>query len=133
MFTYRAKPGIKFILPVAIILSGFGFIVVYNKIWIGLVIIFILASFITHMLLTTYYQIEDRVVRIKSGFLFNKTIPIESIRKITGTKNDPDPAATSAGRLEIMYNKNDSIVISPKDKMGFLNELKNKNPGIEFD
>lgn len=85
------------------------------------------------MVLTTYYQIEDRVLRIKSGFLFNKTITIESIRKITSTKSALSSPATSPARLEIMYNKNDSIIISPKDKAGFINELKKIKPDIEFD
>ena len=133
MSTYRSKPGWQFILPLAIILGGFGFIVIYNKVWFGLVIILILASLITHMFLTTYYQIEDQVVRIKSGFLLNKTIAIGSIRKITATKNPPSSPATSLDRLEIMYNKSDSIIISPKDKTGFINELKTINPGIEVE
>jgi len=118
---------------VAIILGGFGFIVIYNKIWFGLAIIIILASLITHMVLTTYYQIGNRVLRIKSGFLFSKTIAIGSIRKVAGTKNPLSSPATSPGRLEIQYNKNDSIIISPKDTPAFINELKMINPAIEVE
>ena len=133
MSTYRSKPGWQFILPLAIILGGFGFIVIYNKVWFGLALILILASLITHMVLTTYYQIEDRVLKIKSGFLLNKTIAIGSIRKIAGTKSPLSAPATSLDRLEIMYNKTDSIIISPKDKNGFINELKSINPSIEVE
>jgi hypothetical protein len=133
MSTYPSKPAIQFIVPLVIILGAFGFIVIYNKIWFGLAIILILASLIIHMVLTTYYKIENGVLRIKSGFLFNKTITIGSIRKITGTKTPLSSAAASAGRLEIMYNKNDSIIISPKDKAGLIDELKRINPGIEVD
>lgn len=130
MSTYRSKPGWQFILPLAIILGGFGFIVIYHKVWFGLALILILASLITHMVVTTCYQIGDRVLRIKSGFLLNKTIGIESIRKITETKSPLRPAAVSPDRIEILYNKNDSIIISPKDKNGFIRELKMINPGI---
>ena len=133
MSTYRSNPGIQFILPVVIILAGFGFIVIYNKVWFGLAIIFILTALIIHMVLTTYYQIEDRVLKIKSGFLLNKTIAIGSIRKIMETKSPLSSAATSPDRLEIMYNKKDSIIISPKDRAGFINELKTINPGIEVE
>lgn len=133
MSIYRSKPGLQFILPVAIILAGFGFIVIYNKIWFGLALILILTALIIHMVLTTCYQIEDRLLRIKSGFLLNKTIAIGSIRKIAGTKSPLSSAATSPDRLEIMYNKNDSIIISPKDRAGFINELKTINPGIEVE
>lgn len=133
MSIYRSKPGIQFILPVVIILAGFGFIVIYNKVWFGLAIILILTALIIHMVLTTYYQIEDRVLKIKSGFLLNKTVAIGSIRKIMETKSPLSSAATSPDRLEIMYNKNDSIIISPKDRAGFINELKTINPGIEVE
>ena len=133
MSTYRSNPGIQFILPVVIILAGFGFIVIYNKVWFGLAIIFILTALIIHMVLTTYYQIEDRVLKIKSGFLLNKTIASGSIRKIMETKSPLSSAATSPDRLEIKKKKKDSIIISPKDRAGFINELKTINPGIEVE
>ncbi|MFC3199468.1 PH domain-containing protein [Parapedobacter deserti] len=39
--------------------------------------------------------------------------------------------APSLDRLEIFYNKFDSIVISPKDKQGFIADLLKLNPEIE--
>jgi membrane protein YdbS with pleckstrin-like domain len=133
MSTYKSKPAFQFILPLAIILGGFGFIVIYNKIWFALALIVILASLIAHMFITTCYQIEGTVLKIKSGFLFNKSIAIGSIRRVTATKTPLSSPATSLERLEIMYNKNDSIIISPKDKTGFINELKTINPGIDVE
>ena len=132
MSTYPSRPAIRYILPLVIILAGFGFIVVYNRVWFGLAIIIILASLIIHMVLTTYYQIDGRVLRIKSGFLFNKAIAIESIRKIAGTKGNLNTQSISTGRIEIMYNKSDSIILSPKDITGFIDELVKANPGIEL-
>lgn len=49
------------------------------------------------------------------------------------TKSPLSSPATSLDRLEIMYNKNESIIISPKDRTGFINELKTINPGIEVE
>ena len=73
MTTYKAKPGFVLIIPLLLILGGFGFIMAYKKAWGGLIVMIIIASFVTHMFLTTYYQVVDRVLKIKSGFLFKKT------------------------------------------------------------
>jgi membrane protein YdbS with pleckstrin-like domain len=130
MTTYKSKQALVLIMPLILILGGFGFIMAYNKVWPGLFVMIIIASLVTHMFLTTYYQIDGRVLKIKSGFLFNKTIAIDSIREITATKNPLSSPATSLDRLEIKYNKSDSIIISPKDKAGFINELKKINPAL---
>ena len=133
MTTYKSKHAFVLILPLIIILGVFAFIMLYNKAWPGLFVMIIIASFVTHMFLTTHYQIEGRVLKIKSGFLFNKTISIDTIKKITATKNLFSSPATSPDRLEINYNKSDSIIISPKDKAGFIDELKKLKPDIEVD
>ena len=46
----------------------------------------------------------------------NTNIDIKSIRKIIETYNPLSSPAASIDRLEIFYNKFDSILISPKDK-----------------
>jgi len=133
MTTYKSKYEFVLVIPLVIILGVFGFIMAYNKIWPGLFIMIIIASFVTHMFLTTYYQIEGRALKIKSGFLFSKTVAIDSIRKITAAKSPLSSSSTSTGRLEINYNKSDTIIISPKDRPGFLDEIKKIKPDIELD
>lgn len=133
MTTYKSKYEFVLIIPLVIILGVFGFIMAYNKIWPGLFIMIVIASFVAHMFLTTYYQIDGRALKIKSGFLFNRTVAIDSIRKITAAKSPLSSPSTAPGRLEINYNKSDSIIISPKDRPGFLDEIKKIKPDIEFD
>jgi uncharacterized membrane protein YraQ (UPF0718 family) len=133
MTTYKAKPEFVLITPLLIILVVFGFIMAYNKAWAGLVVMIIIASVVTHMFLTTYYQVEDRVLKVKSGFLFKKIIAIDSIKKIGNAKGLLNSSATSPDRIEINYNKSNSIIISPKDTTGFIGELKKIKPDIEFD
>jgi hypothetical protein len=41
--------------------------------------------------------------------------------------------ATSFDRLEILYNSFDTVIISPKDKSGFITHMKTINPSIEVD
>lgn len=90
-----------------------------------------MAAFIGHMLLTTYYQVEGNTLTIKCGFLINQEVKIDTIRKIKETSNPLSAPAASLDRLEIAFNKFDNVLISPKDKAGFINELTKLNPGIE--
>jgi hypothetical protein len=131
MTTYRSKPGPELIIPIVVIVGGVGFIMVYNQVWVGLLIIIGVLAFIVHLFLSTYYQIDDAVLKIRCGFLFNKTVSIETIRKISETNSSLSSPATSLDRLEIIYNKFDTIMVSPKDKKGFIKHLTNLNPDIE--
>ena len=40
-------------------------------------------------------------------------------------------AAASLDRLEILYDTFGSVLVSPKEKMGFIDQLKEINPSIE--
>ncbi|HRG07012.1 MAG TPA: PH domain-containing protein [Cyclobacteriaceae bacterium] len=100
--------------------------------WPGIAIHVIVVIFIIHLITTTYYQIEGHNLRIKSGFIINKLIAINSIRKIQKSNSIFSSPAASLDRLEIFYNKYDSILISPKDKEEFLAQLRNINPAIEI-
>jgi len=83
--------------------------------------------------LTTHYIIDGQALIVHAGPLYkNRKIPIASIRKITKTRTLISAPAPSLDRLEIFYNKFDSIVISPKDKPGFIANLIKLNPTIEM-
>jgi hypothetical protein len=64
-------------------------------------------------------------------FLFRKTVPIPGIRKISETHNPLSAPATSLDRLEIVFGRNDSILISPKQKLEFIKHIQSINPGVE--
>lgn len=83
------------------------------------------------MFLTTNYTIESDKLTIKCGLLYDKTIDIKTIKKITETNNPLSSPATSLDRLEINYGKFDSVIISPKQKSEFINDIKGVNPNVE--
>lgn len=58
-------------------------------------------------------------------------IDIQSIRKVYKTNNPISSPALSLDRIEIIYNKFDSILISPKDKKSFVEDLLKINPNID--
>ncbi|WP_042076873.1 PH domain-containing protein [Acinetobacter nosocomialis] len=81
----------------------------------------------------TYYVVENNTLIIKS-LVFGWKININDITQIEPTHNPLSSPALSLDRLKISYIKNGRIakvMISPKDKEGFLNTLR-KNPNAKF-
>ncbi|MBO8215229.1 PH domain-containing protein [Acinetobacter nosocomialis] len=81
----------------------------------------------------TYYVVENNTLIIKS-LVFRWKININDITQIEPTHNPLSSPALSLDRLKISYIKNGRIakvMISPKDKEGFLNTLR-KNPNAKF-
>lgn len=77
------------------------------------------------MLATTDYRFRDDSLHIRSG-PFNWTIPVSGIRRIERSRSLVSGPALSLDRLLIRYGKHDWILISPKDKEGFLSELESR-------
>jgi hypothetical protein len=105
---------------------------IYMKTWPGVLVLALTSLFILHLFLNTYYQLNDTSLRIKCGIIFDKTIDVNSIRKIEDSKSIFSAPALSHDRLEILYNKFDSVIISPENKEEFAKELKAINPNIEL-
>jgi hypothetical protein len=60
-------------------------------------------------------------------------IDIHSVRKIYKTHNPLSSPALSLDRIAIVYNKYDEVLISPKNKKEFIEELLKINPNIEVE
>lgn len=99
--------------------------------WLGVCIVLPTAVFVIHLLTNTYYAINGSLLIVKSGFIINTTIEIANIRKIEETKSMISSPAASLDRLEIFYNKYDSIIISPKNKAEFIAAILAVNNNIE--
>lgn len=128
---YKSKLGIELIIPISVLFSWIIYTLVIEKKWVGLFIIILTSVFICYTFLSIKYTIEKENLNIKCGFFGSKDIDIKTIRKISETYNPLSSPAGSIDRLEIVYNKFDSILISPKDKKKFLEDLKIINPTIE--
>ena len=74
------------------------------------------------LLYTTQYLVKDEVLKIQSG-LFKWTIPITSINKVVETTNPLSSPALFLRRLEITYGESKTIMVSPKDREGFLEAI----------
>jgi hypothetical protein len=131
MTTYKSKisPGIY--ISIAVLPSAVACFMIAVNFWPNVILIVLIAAFIAHMTLTTYYQVDGTNLIIKCGFFYSSNVNITTIRKIRETRNPLSAPATSLDRLEIMYNKYDVVMISPKEKQAFIQQLTNLNPAIE--
>ena len=103
----------------------------YDEDWLDSVFMVLIILFIIYTFLTTYYQIEENVLRVKCGFFVDKSIDIKSIRKIIETRNPAGAPAASLDRLELIYQQTEAILVSPKAKNQFIDELLKIQPDIE--
>ncbi|PID27178.1 MAG: hypothetical protein CR982_06915 [Candidatus Cloacimonadota bacterium] len=136
----------QFSAKVSYTLLGFVFLVFYTRLIYtlikgeinkGVIAIFIfltlIFAFILHLFFKTRYTIEGNILKIKSGIISYKPININEIKEISKTNNIISSPAPSFDRIEIKYGKFDEIIISPKDKLDFVNEIKKINPNIKSD
>jgi len=142
MQKYKAKIDLLLFIPLAAIMLGsilhLAFIAI-NELdttasvvgWVFALLMLLLSACFIHMFLATYYAIDGDKLIVRSGVLYNNEITIPSIRKIKKTRTFISAPATSLDRLEILYNRFDSVIVSPKDKQGFIAALIKLNPEIE--
>ena len=117
----------------AIVLLGFG-VGIYHTIdqglWVDLAIQTGILLLVVLLFNSISYEVNEKNLVVKVFFWFRKVIPIDSITGMVETNTLISSPAASLDRLEILYGKYKSVVISPKDKMGFIEHLKSLSPSI---
>ncbi|KLU64467.1 hypothetical protein DEAC_c36690 [Desulfosporosinus acididurans] len=98
----------------------------------GLFIFVPIVAFIAWLWFGTGYRVTDDELRIKCGPI-RKIIPLEEIVKIESTRNPISSPALSLDRLEIKYGESKTVIISPRDKEGFINLIIEKCPTVKVD
>ena len=86
----------------------------------------------TLLSLGTSYTISATELHIKSFPFYNRRLAIDRIKKVKVSRNLISSPAPSLDRIEIYFDSYESIVISPKDKVMFMDHLKRLNPAIEL-
>ncbi|WP_333694783.1 PH domain-containing protein [Flavobacterium sp.] len=74
------------------------------------------------------YVIEGTMLKV-----WGVKIDIHSIKRIYKTNNPLSSPALSLDRIAIVYNTYDEVLISPKLKKEFVEELLKINPNIEVE
>ncbi len=100
--------------------------------WIGLLGLAGVVGFILILSKTTQYIINENQLIVKSTWIVNERIDISKIKKIEKSNSILSSPALSLDRLLVRYNKYDEVLISPKEKKEFIDELLKINPTIEI-
>lgn len=132
LHTYPSRIGIEILIPILAILGGTGIIMILAAAWGGLLILLPLSAFIWHLFTHTYYEIKGKQLRIKCGLFYDQTIEIDTIQRIKPSRNPISAPATALDRLDIRYQGHKQVLVSPKDKEGFVEHLRKIHPAIEY-
>lgn len=79
-----------------------------------------------------YYEIEGDMLVVRSGLLRSR-IPVRAIESVRQTKSMMSAPAWSLDRLEILYGRGHRVLISPKERSGFLRALLAVAPQLEWE
>jgi len=127
MKMYKSKVGLEFIIPVLCLAVWGIYKSINDKNWIAGIVIIVTFIFLSFLSFGIKYKINNENLEIGS----RHPIDIKTICKISETYNIMSAPAASIDRLEIMYKNGDTVLVSPKDKKGFINSLLEINPAIE--
>lgn len=118
-----------------VILLFFVVMAVYGIIiqeWLMAIISTISSAYFCLIFFTMRYVIDDEYLLIRTKFFPSQKVALQDIRKIEESNSILAAPAFSFDRLEILYNKYDSILVSPENKEQFIADLLNVNPEIEI-
>lgn len=91
----------------------------------------VLFVLILGLMCTTRYKIEGTTLRAYVLFFGYRPIDINTITAIKGTSNPLSAPAASIDRMEVTHSRG-YLLVSPKDKAGFIAALQEINPAIVY-
>lgn len=119
-------------------ISGFTIIpilpvFIYSFSWIAITIVALLLIFALYTLFDIAYIINNEILTVKCGIFPKQSYDINQISKITDTNSILASPAASLNRIAIYFlNQRNPLIISPKDKIGFIRYLQSLNPQIVY-
>ena len=127
---HRSKIGLEILIPIILVIGTVTTIMIINLVWVGLAVCGLVILLVANIYTGTYYKITaDNHLFIKCGFIETFDIEIKDIEWIKSTKELLSSPALSIDRLEINY-KGGRVLISPKDKKKFMDDLRKVNPKL---
>ena len=130
MTRYNSKIGLEILLPLILSMGGASICLGLNAQWLGVLVLTILTLLIYMLFKMTYYTIDENKLIIRSFFIVNKKVDVQSIKIVRESRNPISAPAASLDRLEVISTV-DSVLISPKDKNAFIEEITTINPRIK--
>ena len=97
---------------------------------ISLVGILVGAGLPLWILLDTRYEIADGHLLVRCGPL-RRRIALDQIRSVKPSRSMVSSPALSLDRVSIAHGRSGAVLISPKDKAGFIAALQQQAPGVQ--
>ncbi len=102
--------------------------------WLTVIVVMLALLLTLYVVFSITYTIEGDVLTVKNGFFYSRRYDINDIIKIKNSKSLISAPASSLDRIEIYFTgRKMPLIISPKKKMDFVNELKSVKPDILCD
>lgn len=98
--------------------------------WLGIVLAIICVVLILDIFCNTKYTIKGNELYVQCGTFFRFHYDINTIRGISRTNTIASSPALSTDRIRIVFNNSSELVISPKHKKEFIEDIMNINPNI---
>lgn len=126
MKVYKSKIDWWLIVVVFIVFAYLLLEGILSKDYFMFLVFFCFVGFVFLLFKSIKYEIDGKMLKI-----WRTKIDIKSIRKIYRTNNPLSSPALSLDRIAVVYNKFDEVLISPKEREAFIQELLKINPDIE--
>lgn len=115
-----AVVSVFFIVFVSVLMSGKT-----SAILLAIPALIVGAGFPLWLMKSTNYTLSDKTLLVRCG-PFKWRVPMNEIKSVTPTSNPLSSPALSLDRLQINYGRWGSIMISPKDKEAFIQDLEKR-------
>ncbi|HRP29219.1 MAG TPA: PH domain-containing protein [Burkholderiaceae bacterium] len=83
------------------------------------------------LLASTWYELADGHLLVRCG-PFRTRIALDQIRSVKPSRSLASAPALSLDRLAIAYGRFGTVLISPRDKAGFIAALRQQAPGVQI-
>lgn len=119
-------------IPVYALIIGQGIFMAGTASWSFLLFHFTLAILIYFFVVRIKYELDDEKLVIFMGPIRYRTINIQTIRKMELSKNPLSSPAASLRRIAIFYNKWGYVLISPKNREAFMQDVLERQKKLEI-
>ncbi len=98
-------------------------------VWVAAGLMLAADALVAWIYLGTHYSIREEQLRIQCG-PFRWQVTLGEIRSVLPSGSMLSSPALSLDRLEIRHGRQGSILVSPAERMGFLEALARASPGL---
>ena len=130
--TYHSAISWWLWIPIYTLIIGQGiFIAIEGDLWV-FVFHLLLGLIIYFLVMRMHYDLTNTQLKIYVGPFLYSTIEVINIRKMELSNNPLSSPAASLKRLAIYYNKWGYVLISPKNREEFMDEVWKRKTQLEI-